>query len=149
MERTGLIREFRKSPIKAFLKEMFFWVKWQTETWQRNSEIFKIHFSNTIWELCYAQFSTIIYQKRSLAASYLFRMLARSVQFNTFHCYILKSADVWKRWSIKKTKKNELLLPSTNVTVKFELAFVFSQENGLSYRFHFKPKRKSISSSKK
>ena len=49
----------------------------------------------------------------------------------------------------KKDKKMNCCSLQQISTVKFELAFVFSQENGLSYRFHFKPKRKSISSSKK
>ena len=45
--------------------------------------------------------------------------------------------------------ENARLLLSASFTAKFELAFVLTQKNALSERFHFTANRKSIGSSKK
>ena len=52
-------------------------------------------------KLCFTQFSTIIYWNGSLAASDLFPVFTQSIKLYTFHCHILKSTDVSKKWLIK------------------------------------------------
>ena len=55
-------------------------------------------------------------------------MFTQSVKFYTFHCHILKSANFWKRWFIKQTE-NERLLLSASFTADFELVFWGFQNN--------------------
>ena len=52
-------------------------------------------------KLCFIQCSTIIYWNRRLAASERFHMFTKPINFSKFHCHILKTTDVWKRWFIK------------------------------------------------
>ena len=59
----------------------------------------------------------------AFAGSDVFRMFTQSVMFHTFHCHILKSKYLWKRWFIKLTE-NERLLLSAPFMGKFKLVFV-------------------------
>ena len=76
---------------------------------------------------CFTQFSTIIYWNRSLAASDLFHMFTQSINFYAFHCQILKSIDVCKKWFIKYVE-NERLLLSASFTAKIWVGFCLNTE---------------------
>ena len=52
-------------------------------------------------KLCFTRFSTRIDWNRSLSASDLFHTFTQSIKLYPFHCHILKSTYVWKRWFIK------------------------------------------------
>ena len=96
-------------------------------------------------KLCFTESSTRLYLKRSLAD-----VFAQSVKFCTVHCHILMSTDVWTRWFINPwSNRQKMDGCSFQQRLRQNLAFVLTQENTLSSRFHFKVKRKSIGSSKK
>ena len=50
-------------------------------------------------------FYSIHYKNGCLAASDLFHMFTQSIKFYTFHCHLLKRAEVWKMWFIKQRVK--------------------------------------------
>ena len=77
-------------------------------------------------KLCFTHFNTKIYWNKSLTASVLFYIFTQSVNSYTFHCHILKGAEVWKIWFIKSTE-NERMLLSASFMPKFELVFVLTQ----------------------
>ena len=96
------------------------------------------------WKNCFTESSTRLYLKRSLAD-----VFAQSVKFCTVHCHILMSTDVWTRWFINPwSNRQKMDGCSFQQRLRQNLAFVLTQENTLSSRFHFKVKRKSIGSSK-
>ena len=85
---------------------------------------------------------------RSLAASDLFPTFPQIINFYTFYFHILKSKMLEKRDSSNRQKWIVASFSiSARFTAKFELAFVLTQKNASSQRFHFKANRMSISSS--
>ena len=75
-------------------------------------------------------------------------MFTQTVKFYTFHCHILKGANIWPRWLIKQTENERSLLAAT-FTAEFESVFVLTQESAFYLRFDFKANRTSIGSTKK
>ena len=64
----------------------------------------------------------------------IFFMFTQSHKFSIFHCHILKSKDVWKRWFIKQIGNEQLLL-SAIFTAEFELVELVSLEGQQIERF--------------
>ena len=92
---------------------------------------------------CLTQFNTRIYWITSSAASHLFHMFTQSVKTYIFHCHILRSTDVWKRWFIKQTQ-NERLLLSASFTANFELVFDLTEENAFLRGFNLKSTERAL-----
>ena len=64
-------------------------------------------FNDAVGEkLCFTQLRTRSYWNWSLATSDLFHVFTQLINLYTFHCHILKSADIWKRWFINRQKIN-------------------------------------------
>ena len=70
-------------------------------------------------------------------------MFTQSVKTYTFHCHILRSTDVWKRWFIKQTQ-NERLLLSASFTANFELVFDLTDENAFLRGFILKSTERAL-----
>ena len=114
---------------------------------QKSNEIFFFNTAKTFpvngthrEKLCFTQFSIRM-------AAWL--LLTFSICLHNQLSSIYLIITYVKCYHIHIDSKNEWLLYSESFTAKFELVFVLTLKNASFWRFHFKPNRKNIGSSKK